>query len=37
VIGVAIFNERGTNPWSNVEVQRRLKANPFPGRFATLP
>jgi hypothetical protein len=37
VIGVAIFNERGTNPWSEVEVQRRLKANPFPGRFATPP
>jgi len=37
VIGVAIFNERGTNPWSDVEVQRRLKANPFPGRFATPP
>ena len=37
VIGIAIFNERGTNPWSDVEVQRRLKANPFPGRFATPP
>jgi hypothetical protein len=37
VIGVAVFNERGTNPWSNEEVQKRLKANPFPGRFATPP
>ena len=37
VIGIAIFNERGTSPWSNVEVQRRLKANPFPGHFATPP
>jgi len=35
VIGVAIFNERGTNPWTNEEVQRRLRANPFPGRFGT--
>jgi hypothetical protein len=37
VIGVAVFNERGTNPWTNPEVQRRLNANPFPGRFATPP
>jgi hypothetical protein len=38
VIGVAIFNERGTNPWSNEEVQRRLDADPFPARrFATPP
>ena len=37
VIGVAVFNGRGTNPWTDVEVQRRLQANPFPGRFATLP
>jgi hypothetical protein len=37
VIGAAIFNERGTNPWTNEEVQKRLKANPFPGRFATPP
>jgi len=37
VIGAAIFNERGTNPWTNAEVGRRLKANPFPGRFATPP
>lgn len=37
VIGAAIFNERGTNPWSEREVRRRLKANPFPDRFATPP
>jgi hypothetical protein len=37
VIGIAIFNEEGTAPWTEREVQRRLKANPFPGRFATPP
>ena len=39
VIGVAIFNERGTNPLSDTEVRRRLEADPFPGddRFATPP
>ena len=37
VIGAAIFNERGTNPWSGSEVQRRLNANPFPGGFAAPP
>jgi hypothetical protein len=39
VIGVAIFNERGTNPfpWTADEVQRRRDANPFPGQFATPP
>jgi hypothetical protein len=36
VIGVAIFNERGTNLPSSTEARRRLKANPFPG-FATPP
>ena len=36
VIVIGIFNERGTTPWSTTEVQRRLKANPFPG-FATPP
>jgi hypothetical protein len=38
VIGVAIFNERGTNPLAR-EAQRRLKADPFPGDsgFATPP
>ncbi|MEO5730058.1 MAG: hypothetical protein ABI134_10650 [Byssovorax sp.] len=39
VIGVAIFNERGTNPFnsSGDEAQRRRDANPFPGQFATPP
>jgi hypothetical protein len=39
VIGVALFNEVGTNPvpWSPDEVQRRRDANPFPGQFATPP
>jgi hypothetical protein len=37
VIGIAIFNERGTNPWTSSELQKRLDANPFPGRFATPP
>jgi hypothetical protein len=37
VIGIALFNEVGTNPWTEQEVQKRLKANPFPGRFATPP
>ncbi|HSH38417.1 MAG TPA: hypothetical protein VK993_06500, partial [Chthoniobacterales bacterium] len=38
VIGVALFNERGTNPLSR-EAQRRLRADPFPEdeRFATPP
>jgi hypothetical protein len=37
VIGIALFNEAGSDPWTNEEVRRRLKANPFPGRFATPP
>lgn len=37
VIGIALFNEVGTNPWTEQEVQKRLNANPFPGRFATPP
>jgi hypothetical protein len=37
VIGVAIFNERGSaSPPSGAEVQKRLDAKPFPG-FATPP
>ncbi len=37
VIGIAAFNEYGTNPLDE-EAQRRLKANPFPGSgFATPP
>jgi hypothetical protein len=39
VIGLALFHERGTNPfpWTNGEIQRRQDANPFPGQFATPP
>ena len=37
VIGVALFNERGTFPWTEQEVTKRLKANPFPRDFATPP
>jgi len=39
VIGIAIFNERGSSPvpWTPDEVQRRLDADPFPGQFATPP
>lgn len=39
VIGIALFNEQGTNPslWTKGEVGRRLEANPFPGQFATPP
>jgi hypothetical protein len=37
VIGIAVFNERGTNPWTDREVEKRLRANPFPGGFATPP
>ena len=38
VIGVALFNEAGTNPLA-AEVRRRLRADPFPGDdgFATPP
>ncbi|MBK8253607.1 MAG: hypothetical protein IPK82_13190 [Polyangiaceae bacterium] len=38
VIGVALFHERGTDPWSwNSDVDTRHRANPFPGQFATPP
>ncbi len=39
VIGVALFNEQGTNPssWPRGDTQKRLDANPFPGQFATPP
>jgi hypothetical protein len=37
VIGIAIFNELGTNPRTDREVEKRLKAQPFPGHFATPP
>lgn len=38
VIGVAVFHERGSDPWSwNNDVDTRHRANPFPGQFATPP
>jgi len=38
VIGVALFNERGTNPtWTQEEINRRHQADPFPGRYAVPP
>jgi hypothetical protein len=38
VIGAALFNEAGTYPWTDREIQKRLEANPFPDRrFATPP
>jgi hypothetical protein len=39
VIGVALFNEQGTNPssWPIGDSGQRLNADPFPGRFATPP
>ncbi len=38
VIGVAFFNERGTNPrWTQEEINKRNTADPFPGRYATPP
>ena len=41
VIGVALFHERGSDPWSwsstSTEVDTRHNANPFPGQFATPP
>jgi hypothetical protein len=39
VIGVAVFNEQGTNPstWPLNDANQRLNADPFPGRFATPP
>jgi hypothetical protein len=39
VIGVALFNEKGTNPasWPIGDAQNRLNADPFPGKFATPP
>ncbi|MCS6899744.1 MAG: hypothetical protein RMJ98_08785 [Myxococcales bacterium] len=39
VIGVAVFHERGFPmwPWDPQEIERRRKANPFPGQFATPP
>ncbi len=38
VIGVALFNERGTNPFAFAgDTRVREQANPFPGQFASPP
>jgi hypothetical protein len=37
IIGIAVFNERGTFPWTDPEVRKRLNARPFPGQFASPP
>ena len=37
VIGIALFHEFGTDPYALDEAERRLRADPFPGRFATPP
>lgn len=37
VIGLAVFNERGTEPWRWNEIEKRHDANPFPGQFAKPP
>ncbi|HEY3500796.1 MAG TPA: hypothetical protein VGK73_39160 [Polyangiaceae bacterium] len=37
VIGVALFAERGAEPWTTREIGRRESADPFPGRFASPP
>jgi hypothetical protein len=37
VIGVALFAERGSQPWTAREIGRRESADPFPGRFAAPP
>jgi hypothetical protein len=36
VIGVAVFHERGDDPFDR-EARRRNRANPFPGQFASPP
>jgi hypothetical protein len=37
VIGVAVFEERASILTPDAEARKRLKANPFPGRFANPP
>lgn len=37
VIGVAVFHPYGVDPFGMGELEQRLRANPFPGRFATPP
>ena len=37
VIGLAVFHPYGVDPFGMSELEQRLRANPFPGRFATPP
>jgi hypothetical protein len=37
VIGIAAFNEYGTDPFELTERERRMRASPFPGNFASPP
>ena len=37
VIGIALFNEYGSDPFALTERERRLRASPFPGNFASPP
>lgn len=37
VIGLAVFQEQGTEPWKWNEIDKRHDANPFPGQFAKPP
>jgi hypothetical protein len=37
VVGIAAFNEYGTDPFELTERERRLRASPFPGNFASPP
>ena len=37
VVGIALFNEQGTYPWTAREVKKRLEAKPFPNRLGTPP
>lgn len=37
LIGVAVFNEYGSDPFALRERERRLRASPFPGNFASPP
>jgi len=36
-IGIAVFEEYGSAPYSLRESERRLRGNPWPGRFASPP
>lgn len=37
VIGLAVFDEEGSSPFTGREIKRRLQADPFPHQFATPP